>query len=56
MRYYYKAIKGNGYLNVKSPTNNPDYIEITEEEFNDATKPKEPTAEQKAAREKQMLI
>lgn len=52
-RYYYKC--GNSLLNLKSPVNNPDYIEITEQEFNELSKPKEPTAEQKALREKRKL-
>ena len=45
-RYYYKT--KNGLLNLKSPVNNPEYIEITEQEFNELSKPKEPTAEEKA--------
>lgn len=53
-RYYYKT--QGGLLNLKSPTNNPDYIEITEQEFNELSKPKEPTAEQKALREKNARI
>ncbi len=52
-RYYYKC--GNSLLNVKSPVDNPDYIEITEQEFNELSKPKEPTAEQKALQEKRKL-
>lgn len=54
MRYYYRC--GNSYLSLKSPADNPDYTEITEEEFNEATKPKEPTEEQKALIEKQARI
>lgn len=53
-RYYYKC--GNSLLNVKSPVNNPEYIEITEQEFNELSKPKEPTAEQKALKEKNARI
>ena len=53
-RYYYKT--QNGLLNLKSPVNNPDYIEITEQEFNELSKPKEPTEEQKALREKNARI
>ena len=53
MRFYYKDNKGN-YFNFKSE--HSDYIEITEDEFNAATKPKEPTGEQKAAKEKQARI
>lgn len=52
-RYYYKC--GDSYLNLKSPVNNPEYVEITEEDFNKATKPKEPTEEQKALQEKRKL-
>ena len=51
-RFYYKSKNGNGFLNLKSPLNDENYIQITEEEFNELTKPKEPTAEQKAAQEK----
>lgn len=54
-RYYYKNKKG-GLMNLKSPINNPDLIEITEQEFNELTKPKEPTAEQKALIEKNARI
>lgn len=43
MIYYYK--KGNAYLRVKSPKGEG-YTPITEEEFNKADKPKEPTEEQ----------
>lgn len=53
-RYYYRC--ENSYLNLKNPVDNPDYIEITEDEFNEATKPKEPTEEQKALIEKQARI
>lgn len=53
-RYYYKS--QNGLLNLKSPINNPDYIEITEQEFNELTRPKELTAEQKALIEKNSRI
>ena len=47
-RFYYKSKYGTGFLNLKSPLNNENYIQITEEEFNELTKPKELTAEQKA--------
>ena len=53
-RYYYKS--KNGYLNLKTPSNNPDYVPITKEEFEQATKPKAPTAEQIALQEKRNLI
>lgn len=43
-------------MNLKSPKNHPDLIEITEQEFNELSKPKEPTAEQKALREKNARI
>ena len=35
MRYYYKSKDGNGFLNLKLPLVNEDYIEISEEEFNE---------------------
>lgn len=48
MRYYYKNKNNTGFLNLKSPLVDERYIQITEEEFNELTKQKEPTAEQKA--------
>ena len=51
-RFYYKSKNGNGFLNLKSTMNDENYIQITKEEFEELTKPKEPTAEQKAAYEK----
>ena len=54
-RYYYKTTQGS-LLNLKSPIDNPDYIEITEQEFNELSKPKEPTAEQKALQEKRTRL
>ena len=58
MRYYYKNKNNTGFLNLKSPLVDERYIQITEEEFNELTKPKvyEPTAEQKAAQEKAKKI
>ena len=56
MRYYYKNKDNTGFANLKSPLNDENYIQITEEEFNELTKPKEPTAEQKAAQEKAKKI
>ena len=56
MRYYYKNKDNIGFLNLKSPLNDERYIQITEEEFNELTKPKEPTAEEKAAQEKARKI
>ena len=53
-RYYYKT--QNSLLSLKSPINNLEYIEITEQEFNELSKPKEPTAEQKAVEEKNARI
>ena len=49
-RFYYKSKEGKGFLNLKSAITDENYIRITEEEFNELTKPKEyvPTAEQKA--------
>ena len=51
-RFYYKSKDNKGFLNLKSPLVDENYIQITQEEFNELTKPKEPTAEQKAAYEK----
>lgn len=51
MRYYYKSKEEKGFLNLKSPLTDENYIQITEEEFKELTKPKEPTAEEKAAQE-----
>lgn len=51
MRYYYKDKNKTGFLNLKSQINDENYIQITEEEFNELTKPKEPTAEQKLKQE-----
>ena len=58
MRYYYKNKNNTGFLNLKSPLVDENYIQITEEEFNELTTPKipEPTAEQKAAQEKARKI
>ena len=49
-RFYYKSKDNTGFLNLKSPLIDENYIQITEEEFNELTKPKvyEPTEEQKA--------
>ena len=51
MRYYYKNKVNTGFLNLKSPLIDENYIQITEEEFKDLTKPKEQTAEEKAKME-----
>ena len=58
MRYYYKNKDNTGFLNLKSPITDENYIQITEEEFNELSKPKEyvPTAAQKAAYEKAKKI
>lgn len=57
-RFYYKSKDGTGFANLKSPLINDDYIQITEEEFNELTKPKvyKPTAEEIAAQEKARKI
>ena len=55
-RFYYKNKDNTGFLNLKSPLVDENYIQITEEEFKELTKPKEPTAEQKAAQEKAKKI
>lgn len=51
-RFYYKNKDNTGFLNLKSPIVDENYIQITKEEFEKLVKPKEPTAEQKAAQEK----
>lgn len=57
-RFYYKSKDGTGFLNLKSPLVDENYIQITKEEFEELTKPKEyePTAEEKAAYEKAKQI
>ena len=57
-RFYYKNKTNTGFLNLKSPLVDENYIQITEEEFNELTKPKIPelTTEQKAAQEKARKI
>ena len=57
-RFYYKNKDNTGFLNLKSPLIDENYIQITKEEFNELTKPKIPelTAEQKAAQEKAKKI
>lgn len=51
-RFYYKNKSNTGFLNLKSPLIDENYIQITKEEYEKLTKPKEPTAEEKAAQEK----
>lgn len=57
-RFYYKSKKGNGFLNLKSALIDENYIQITEEEFEELTKLKIPelTSEQIAAQEKAKKI
>lgn len=57
-RFYYKNKNNTGFLNLKSPLIDDEYIQITKEEFEELTKPKEyvPTAEEKAAQEKARKI
>lgn len=57
-RFYYKSKEGNGFLNLKSALIDENYIQITEEEFKELTKPKVyiPTAEEKAIQEKARKI
>lgn len=52
-RFYYKSKDNTGFLNLKSPLVDENYIQITKEEFNELTKPKvyKPTAAQKAKAE-----
>ena len=58
MRFYYKNKDNTGFLNLKSPLIDENYIQITKEEFEELTKPKvyEPTAEEKATQEKARKI
>lgn len=53
-RFYYKSKNNTGFLNLKSPLIDENYIQIAKEEFEELTKPKVyvPTAEEKAAQEK----
>ena len=57
-RFYYKNKNNTGFLNLKSPITDENYIQITEEEFKELSTPKFPelTAEQKAAQEKARQI
>lgn len=57
-RFYYKNKNNTGFLNLKSPLIDENYIQITEEEFKELTKPKVyvPTAEEKVAQEKARKI
>lgn len=55
-RFYYKSKDNAGFLNLKSALIDENYIQITKEEFEELTKPKEPTAEQKAVQEKARKI
>ena len=55
-RFYYKSKDNKGFLNLKSPLIDEKYIQITKEEFEEFTKPKEPTKEEKAAQEKAKKI
>ena len=56
MRYYYKSKNNTGFLNLKSPLIDENYIQITKEEYEELTKPKELTVEQKAIQEKARKI
>ena len=55
-RHYYKSKDNTGFLNLKSPLIDKNYIQISKEEFEQLTKPKEPTAEEKAAEERAKKI
>lgn len=57
-RFYYKSKDNTGFLNLKSPLVDKNYIQITKEEFEELTTPKVYilTAEQKAAQEKAKKI
>lgn len=56
MRYYYKSKDNTGFLNLKSALIDENYIQITKEEFEELTKPKEPTVEEKAQAERAQKI
>lgn len=55
-RFYYKSKDNIGFLNLKSPLFDENYIQITKEEFEKLTKPKDLTAEKKATQEKAQKI
>ena len=57
-RFYYKSKDNTGFLNLKSPLIDKNYIQITKEEFEELTKPKVyvPTEEEKAAQKKAKKI
>lgn len=56
-RFYYKNKNNTGFLNLKSAIIDENYIQITEEEFNElSNKRYEPTEEQKAKIEKARQI
>lgn len=57
-RFYYKNKDNTGFLNLKSPIVDENYIQITKEEFEELTKPKVyvPTEEEKVAQEKARKI
>lgn len=57
-RFYYRNKNNTSFLNLKSPLIDDEYIQITKEEFEELTKPKEyvPTEEEKVAQAKQKKI
>lgn len=55
MRYYYKNITTGGLLNLKTPTTQEGYIQITEEEYNQLNPKIEGEIDPKLM-EKQLLI
>lgn len=55
-RFYYKNKDNTGFLNLKSPLIDENYIQITKKEFEELTKPKEPTTEERSAQEKARKI
>lgn len=55
-RFYYKNKNNTSFLNLKSPLIDKNYIQITKEEFEELSTPKEPTAEEKVAQEKAKQI
>ena len=57
-RFYYKSKDNTGFLSLKSPLADENYIQITKEEFKELAKTKEyvPTVEEIAAQEKARKI
>lgn len=57
MRYYYKHKEYKKFLNLKSPLNDENYIEITEEQFKELTYTEPSTIDEaKIAKENQINV